>query len=479
MKPKRIAVVGGGIAGLTATFGLSEAQRAGALIEAYLFEASPRLGGALRTERIDACVVEAGADSFLTEKRDAIEVCHQVGLSDQLIGSEDAQRKTLILHQGRLVPLPEGFDFLVPTRFLAAARTPLLSLRDKLALAAEVWVRPPTHTGDESVASLVERHFSPGLRENIVDPLLMAVYGGDSHLLSAQAVLPRLVEMEQRWGSLIRGFRQAARERKRQRAQQPHQATVRGSLFTTLREGLESLVGALGARLGNVRVVCGRRVVEIIATPASGGGYQLRFEGNESFDANAVILALPAYQSARLLAARDPMLADRLAEIPYSSSLIVAVAYDARVQETLPRAFGFLVPREEKLRIRACTFVGQKFRHRVASNRALLRCFLGGVRDEAVLQLSDAEVAATVQRELRRVLRITGDPVFLKVYRWPQALAQYTVGHPERLSVIRSRLAEHRGLFLCGNAYQGVGIPDCIRSGKAAAADCLRQLTQG
>lgn len=221
MTPKRIAVVGGGISGLTAAFTLAQARRQGAPLEEYLFEASPRLGGALHTERVDGCVVESGADSFLTEKCDALELCQQPGLGDQVIGSQDHQRKTWILRRGRMVPLPEGFEFVVPTRLLAVAGTPLLSWRDKLALVMEIFARPPGHKKDESVASFVERHFGRGLLENIVDPLRTGIYGGDAELLSAQAVLPRMVGLEQKWGSLIRGVRHAARERGRPEANSP------------------------------------------------------------------------------------------------------------------------------------------------------------------------------------------------------------------------------------------------------------------
>ncbi|MFQ5777523.1 MAG: protoporphyrinogen oxidase [Terriglobia bacterium] len=478
MTHQRIVVVGGGIAGLTAAYHLAEARRAGAAVEEYLFEAGPRLGGVLRTDSVEGCLVEAGPDSFLTEKRDGVELCRQLGLGPELMGSSDDQRKTWIVHRGSLVPLPEGFEFLVPTRLLAVARTPLLSLRDKLALASEIFFSPPKPPGDETVASFVERHFSRGLVENIVEPLLTAVYGGDADTLSVQSVLPRYVEMEKKYGSLVRGVRRAARDRTRQVASRAGKGKERSPLFTTLRSGLRTLADALRSRLEEIRVVCGRPVNRI--TYAVGGAnsrpFQVWFDNNESFEADALILALPAHGAARLLGELDKHLALVLAEIPYSSSVIVAAGYDASVGETLPPGFGLLVPGKERMRLRACTFVGQKFAHRVPPERTLLRCFLGGMKDEAVLELSDAEVAATVRRELRGILGISAEPLFLRVYRWPKAMAQYTVGHQERLQRIRTRMAAHPGLWLCGNAYEGIGIPDCIRSGRKAAEDCLHLL---
>lgn len=223
---------------------------------------------------------------------------------------------------------------------------------------------------------------------------------------------------------------------------------------------------------------CGRPLVGVTPTAASARstGYRLVFEGNHTFEADAVILALPAYESARLLQDVDGLLATRLSEIPYSSSLIVALGYDAAALTGLPGGFGLLVPRKERRRLIACTFVGQKFSGRVPPGLALLRCFLGGTQDEAVVELSDAAAGATVQRELRSILGIATEPRFQRVYRWRKALAQYTVGHPDCLEVIRARVAQHRGLSLCGNAYHGIGVPDCIRSGRMAAEDCLGQL---
>jgi len=244
-------------------------------------------------------------------------------------------------------------------------------------------------------------------------------------------------------------------------------------VFTTLRDGMDTLVDALRARLEPSRVFCGRRAVELARTPE---GYRISFEGGQSEKADAVVQALPAYESAKLLRPLDAALATALEGIPYSSSLIVALAYKQQGVGELPGGFGFLVPAKEQRRLVACTFVNQKYPGRAPGGTVLLRCFLGGMRDAAALELSDAETLAIVRRELKEILGITAEPLFGRVYRWPRALAQYTVGHAERLETIRQRLAGHRGLFLCGNAYEGIGIPDCIRSGRTAAEECLKQL---
>ena len=466
MAPKRIAVIGGGISGLVAAYDLAKARRAGASIEEYLVEAGPRLGGALRTERVSGCLVEAGADSFLTEKREAAELCRELGLGDELVGSNDAQRGTHILHRGRLEPLPDGLEFFVPARPLSILGTRLMSWRDKLGLAKE-WFQRPRRAPEESVAALVRRHFGPSLLDHIVEPLLAAVYGGDPRQLSARAVLPRLVKMEEESGSLVRALRGSRRPR----------AGERPPLFTSLRSGLVTMATTLEGRLDSERVLRGRRV-EAIELQAN-GGFVLRGAGESVLQADAVILATAAHEAARLLAPLDPPLAQTLGDIPYSSSLIVAVGYDAPVAAQLPPGFGFLVPETEGLRLRACTFVGQKFPHRVPPGRVLFRCFYGGVHDEAALEFSDEEAAVVVQADLRRILRLEAEPLFVRVYRWPRAIAQYTLGHLDRAAAIRSQLTGIRGVHLCGNYFDGIGIADCIRSGRSAASDCLKSVGAG
>jgi oxygen-dependent protoporphyrinogen oxidase len=480
VNPRRIAVVGGGISGLTAAYHLARVRKAGAPIEEHVFEASPRLGGVIHTEHIDGCVVEAGPDAFLTEKREALDLCEQLALVPQLVGSQDDQRRTYILHKGKLVPLPDGFEFMVPARPFAVLSTPLLSLRDKLALAAEPFMRPRPHPHDESVAAFVLRHFGPSLLNNIVDPLLTAVYGGDARRLSAPAVLPRMLEIEQKYGSLVRGMRRAAATRKKNFPATESKTAAPPPIFTSIRNGLQTLVDALLMDLESTRLHCDHRVLRLSdqTEAEAASSYALRLEDREPFRADAVILALPAYWTAKLVRDLDITLAETLTAVHYSSSLIVALGYETEKLDPLPAGFGFLVPPSEPYRIRACTFVGQKFPARVPPERILLRCFLGGMRDEAVLDITDKDALSTVREELKRILGISAEPLFSRVYRWPKAMAQYTVGHHQRLQTIQQRTRRHPRLYLCGNAYEGIGIPDCIRSGRKAAEECLQQFQE-
>jgi oxygen-dependent protoporphyrinogen oxidase len=511
-QPYCIAVLGGGISGLSAAYSLAHARRQGAPIEVILLEAGARLGGIIHTEEVNGFIVEGGPDSFLAEKPEAAELCRDLGLGDSLIGSNDRERRTYVLHnsflhRNQLVPLPDGLALFVPTKFWSMLATPLLPLSNKLAIAAN-WFKQPHTPGaktyalgpkavsasdrfadrspqnascDESVAGFVARHFGDAMVENIADPLLAGIFGGDSARLSVRSALPRFFEMEAQYGNLRRAIIQSGKEREHQ-----SQGTA-GPLFLSLKEGMETLVSALTNRLDDARVLLGKRVVRIEPRQnweASGTGaadvsaskcrrYRICCGDGTFYEADALIVALPAHESCRLVSEIDPSLAQELAGISYTSAMMVALGYGPGVREKLPKGFGFLVPRKEKRRLLACTFVHHKFDYRVPAGHALIRCFFGGARDPDVLYLGDEEVLALLKRELGEILRVTLKPEFSRVFRWLAAMPQYDLGHATRLSRIETRLKQHAGLFLAGNIYTGVGISDCIRSGRSAAERAL------
>ena len=459
---KRVAIIGGGIAGLSAAFYLEQWRRGGAELTYVLYEASPRLGGVIRTERTDdGFLVEAGPDSFLSEKPWARELCRELGIEDRLIGSNDATRQTWMLHGGRLHPLPDGLQFLVPTRGLPIITSGLFSWGTKMRIAAEYFQHPRVTASDESAAAFVERHFGQEMVERLADPLLAGVYGGTAARLSARAVLPRLVALEQQHGSLARGLLQNRK--------QPPVGEAQGSIFTTLNSGMQELVDAVAARLTPVAVRTEAPVQRVSR------GHSLWMvqsaQGVEQFD--SIILALPAYVAAELLADASAKLAAQLRQIPYSSSVTVALAYDAAQVaargRTLPQGFGVLLPRSEGKRMLACTFVHNKFAGRAPDGGLLLRAFLGGTTDEAALELSDEGVLRVVRQELKEILGLDAEPLFALIHRWPRAMAQYEVGHLERVEAIERLRQTLPGLHLIGNAYGGIGVPDCVRAGKEAA----------
>lgn len=472
----RIGIIGGGIAGLAAAYELEKVRAAGQPLAYTLFEAQPRLGGVLASEVVDGAVLEFGPDSFLSEKPAAAELCRELGLGAELIPSNDVARKTCIVVKNRLVPLPDGLMFLVPTRLLPTALTPLFSVKTKIRMALELLHPPRPGTGDESVAALVERHYGAQAVDRLADPLLSGIYGGDSAQLSARTVMPRLVEMEQKYGSLTRGML-AAHRKMHAAVKHPSKAQTGGApIFTTLRGGLQQLVDALTARL-NVASVMTSTPVSAIEKVSS--GWRVQANGaTRNFD--ALIIATPAWTAGALLSQVDASLGEDLSAIPYSSSITVNLVYDKTKIGSLPDGFGFLVPASEGRVMLACTFVHRKFLGRTPPGKSVLRAFLGGARRESLLAESDETIIATVRRELSeilgaKILPANASPEQVRVCRWHRAMAQYAVGHQERMQRIAKRLAALPGLRLVGNAYDGIGIPDCIRLGRQAARELAGQ----
>jgi protoporphyrinogen/coproporphyrinogen III oxidase len=476
----RVAIIGGGISGLAAAFELEQRRRSGSSVTYVLYESSPRLGGVLLTEHIDGCLVEAGPDSFITEKPWATDLCRALRLGDQLIGSSDAVRKTYILVNGRLVVMPDGLMFMVPTKILPTSLSPLFSWKTKLRMAQELFQPPRIADGDESVASLVERHYGQEMVDRLADPLLSGIYGGDAANLSVRAVLPRFAEMERKYGSLSRAML-AARKKAPQNSSKPAPP-----LFTSLKNGMQHLAEAVVSRLTPASLLTNTTVQEIqpegggwvvgsstVGSSTAGVDQERQNTGLQSRQFDAVILALPSHAAAQLLTVVVSELSAELAAINYSSSITVGLAFDRDVRRSLPPGFGFLVPRTEGKRLLAATFVHNKFPHRAPEDRALLRCFLAGANADAAWQLSDDQIVAVVRTELEQILGLRSDPLFARVYRWKSAMAQYGVGHLERLERIERLRQKLPGMALAGNGYRGIGVPDCIRSGRDAAEQVL------
>ena len=446
----KVAIVGGGISGLSAAY---ELQKAG--VDFELFESSARLGGVIRTERVGDFLLEAGPDSFLSEKAAARELCAELGLEGELSGSNDTRRKTYVLVKNKLVPLPDGLQFFVPTDPVATFFSPLFTTKTKLNFLREFFSSPRGSHQDESVADFVTRHFGRDAVERLADPLLSGVYGGQARDLSVQAVLPRMAKMEMERGSLIRAVMATRRPNSGERP----------AIFTTLKGGMQQLVDAIEARLPAAAV---RTNCEVTDIALSQNGWRLRCDG-EAKEFDALVLAIPSPMAGRMLQTAAPDIEGQLRAIRYSSSVIVQFAFAQSRAPRLPQGFGVLVPRAENKRIRAITFVHQKFDGRVPIGGALLRIFLGGTADEAIVPSNDEEITTLVKHELLAILNIREEPVVTRVYRWPQAMAQYEVGHLTRVEVIERRLREMPTLALAGNAYGGIGVPDCIRSGREAA----------
>jgi protoporphyrinogen/coproporphyrinogen III oxidase len=444
----QVVIVGGGIAGLSAAYDLRKAGAPYTLIEKL-----PRVGGVIQTTVRDGCVIEGGPDSFISQKPEALALIQELGLEGEVIGSNDATRVTYILRHGRLARLPEGFRMIVPTRVWPLLKSPIVGWGTKLGMGLELFRKPVAHP-DRSVADFVIDHFGREMLDYIAEPLLSGVYGGDPREMSVNSVLGPFAEMEKKFGSLGRAVLKS------------RAATGGGgSLFKTLRGGLSTLTDRLAqgldARQGTVETL-----------ERQGSGFRVRVNGGW-IEASSAILACPAWASAGLLAGLDGSLSTLLGAIPYTSSATVALCYDAARFDGKRAGHGFLIPRVERARMAACTFVASKFDHRAPADRILLRCFFGGAGDDAVLNEADETLVAMAREELRAILGVTAEPVFTSVARCPRSMAQYTVGHAARWKEIQTRVAAIPGLFLAGNGYTGIGIPDCIRMGRMASASAL------
>jgi oxygen-dependent protoporphyrinogen oxidase len=461
---KRIAIVGGGISGLAAAYTLEEFRRAGKDIEYVLYESSSRLGGVLRTECVDGCIAEAGPDSFLTEKSWALDFCRAIGLGSELIASNDVARKTYILSRGRLVEMPDGLMFMVPTKILPTGFSQLFSWKTKLLMVRELLQPLRANDQDESVAGFIQRHYGPEMVDRLAEPLLSGIYGGESANLSVRAVLPRFAEMERTHGSLGRAMMAA----KKKSGKGPGNAAP---IFTSLKGGMQQLAEAVVSRVAADSL---RTNVNVEAVHADTAGWVVS-AGMQSDHFDGVIVALPAPAAANVLRLASSALSSELSGIPYTSSITVGLGYDREVHQSLPPGFGFLVPRSERKRLLAATFVHNKFPCRASEDRALLRCFFAGANAEGLWAMSDDQLVGIVRNELQGILGLRATPLFVRVYKWKSAMAQYAVGHLERIEHIEKLRQQLPGLALAGNAYRGIGIPDCIRSGQDAA----KQLAAG
>ena len=434
----RVGVVGGGISGLSCAYYLGQAG-----VDAVVFDPAP--GGPIGTVTVEGCILETGPESWLAAKPWAEQLIREIGLGDQLTGSNDAQRRTYILRHGRFVTMPEGLQMVVPTKVLPVLQTDLFSWGTKIRMGLEIF-RNPKSLPDRSVAEFVRDHFGSEAVDYLAEPLLAGVFGGSPDELSAPSVLPKFVEYEQRFGSVVVGtFRD-------KRKPAPKAGGGQQGIFKSLRNGVGTLIDALIARVRLVR----SRVDAIESVDA---GWRLLVDG-EWMEFDRIVLACGANRSAPLIAPLDPDLADLFASIPYTGSSIWTFGYRREDIRHALDAFGFLVPKPERQTIMACTWLQTKWLGRVPADKAVFRCFS-----------TDPNVTReAAQGDLHRLMGITSEPIFALNHRWPDSMPQYTVGHSERVAEIEARIARIPGLYLAGNAYAGIGIPDCVRSAQRAAA---------
>ncbi len=476
-KPRRrIAVIGGGISGLTAANRVRELDPTA---EVRLFEASGRVGGVLQTERREDWLIERSADMFTTREPWALDLCRRIGIADELIETDARYRRAFVVRRGKLVPVPEGFTLMSPAKVWPILTTPLLSPLGKLRLAGEYFTPRKTDEADESLKSFVTRRFGREAFDRLIQPLIGGIYTADPAKLSMQATLPQFVELERRFGSLIRGVRsQGAGVRGQESGGRDQNASgARYGQFLAPRDGMQRLVDAIVARLP--RESLGLNVL-IERIELNGDGWRVFVRGNEGPDTfDELILSAPGAVSSRLVANVDAELASLIGRIPYAGcSVVVLGVRRDRIAHTLD-GFGFVVPAVENRRIIAGSIASVKFPGRAPEGKVLLRVFVGGALQPELSQLPDDELRRIVMDELGELIGLRGEPEFCEVARWPGMMPQYHVGHLDLVRQIEERAAAIPRFALAGNSYRGVGIPFCVRSGEDAAERIVRSAECG
>lgn len=462
-----IVIVGGGIAGLATAYRLEELSREREQpLRFTLLEASDRFGGVIATEQRDDFLLELGPDSFISEKPWALALCRRLGLEPELLGTNDAHRSTFVVHKGKLEPLPQGFMLLAPTQFGPLMRSRIFSWPGKLRMALDLVLPRAREQNDESLGSFVRRRLGREALERIAQPLIGGIYTADPDQLSLAATMPRFLHMEREYRSVIYALWQASR-----RNPQTTKGTsgARWSLFVTLQSGMQRLVSALTEHLtiGTLRQRC--PVTSVRYQTVGPSRWTVDCGDGSSLHADGLVLATPAFAAAQLVHGFDHALSQHLSGIPYSSTATVNMAYR---RDQIPHSlngFGFVVPRVEQRSVLAGTFSSVKYAGRAPSDHALLRTFVGGALQAELFERDDAEIRTLVRTELHQLLGIEAEPLLTRIARYPQSMPQYRVGHLQLVDEIEKQVAEHPGLALAGNAYRGVGLADCVRSGEAAA----------
>jgi oxygen-dependent protoporphyrinogen oxidase len=489
---KRIVIIGGGITGLSAAYRVLERDHdGGAQIEVTLLEASSGIGGIVQTRERDGFLLESGPDSFISEKPEAIRLAERLGLESHLIETNQSHRRSFVVQQGKLLPVPEGFHLLAPGRLWPFLQSDLFSWPGKARMAMELLlprrnINGDAATADESLAQFVRRRLGREALERIAQPMVGGIYTADPETLSLRATMPRFLEMEREHGSVIRALRKQSRSPTEKEDLSGTQAVsgARYSLFLSFDRGMQLLTDKLADAIansssGSVRPNTRVESLELQhATPKEPASWKIRTNNNETLTADAVCLSLPSFVCARLLRNVDAPLASELENIAYASSSTINLAYQ---REDIPHpldGFGFVVPFVEKRSLIACTFSSVKFAGRAPQDRVLLRAFAGGALQPEMFGLDDSELISRVRSDLRDLLGIERPPLFGEVSNWGRSMPQYTLGHLERVKRIRERAVSLPNLALAGNAYSGPGIPDCIRSGETGADKLIEMLAK-
>ena len=486
---KRVIIVGGGAAGLGAAYKVRRAAEAGHDVDCILLEKDDRLGGKLASDIVrdpegGEYVVDGGCDAFVSGKPAIGRIARMLGIADAMVPAREENKKTLIVKGRRLIELPDGIMMFAPTKLVPLATTPLYSWPAKFRMALD-WFLPrkvrwaegeTAQDHDETLESFVVRRMGRESLDRLAEPLVGGVHASDPSQMSIAATFPNFLEMEQEFGSLIRGFLAERKKREEMRAKYPPKPGAKPwAFFNTFYRGMEQLTDGMAEAVGAERIRTG---AEVEAIGRAGEGWRVTLAGGEVVEGDALIVATEAWAATRLMRDVDDELADLLASIPCSSSATVPMAFRAEDCPFDKRWFGILSPLVEKRPLLAVTLSSSKWPDRAPEDRVLLRGFIGGPANQHLLETTDEELIETVRQQLVELLGMKPDaqPVYASVYRWVGGMPQYTLGHLDRVDEIERRTAAVAGLELAGGAFRGVGVPNCIESGERAVTKVLADL---
>lgn len=453
----RIAVIGGGISGLAAAHRLVELNPD---FDIHVFEGDGRLGGVLQTTTTDdGYLLENSADNFITNIPYALDLCRRLGMEEELLPTNEALRKAYVVRRGKLYPVPDGFVLMAPNKMWSVITTPILSWAGKLRLAKEYFVPKREDTSDECLESFVTRRLGKEAYERLVQPLIGGIYTADPTKLSIQATLRQFVEMERKHGSLIK----AAREKKADNGKK-NESGARYSMFVAPQHGMGQLITKLTERLSGQTIHLNSPVTSVERT----GEHWTVQTTTETHSCDAVIMALPAPHASKVLGA-FPVLNENLGAIPYAGCSVAILAVDEKQIGRPVAGFGFVVPEIENRKILAGSFSSAKFPGRAPDGKVIIRVFVGGACHPELADLADDEMKQIVLKELGELIGLRGEPEKFLVTRWMGKMPQYHLGHLDRVAALEAEAKKLPGFELAGNAYRGVGVPQCIQSGEQAA----------
>jgi len=456
----KIAIIGGGISGLSCAYFVQESFRQNQIpISLKVFESENHFGGSIRTQQKDGFTYESGPDTFISEKPWGVNLCKRLGLESELIGVRPEHQRSSMVYQGHLYPIPKGFYLMASPSLKTLSELPFVSWKGKLRMMLEPFIPAggPV-SGDESVAAFMRRRFGEEALWRIGQPMIGGIYTADPETLSLEATFPKFRDMERRYGSVVRGLR--ARADAEQGVSGP-----RYGLFLSFRNGMQTLIDRLRKDLGDV-LCSGKKLTSLVQKAQ---GWELEFADGSCDQADLLCLAVTAPAAARLTDALSPLLSEALRRTPYEDAVTVNLAFKALDCPALPAGAGFVIPKIEELPLVGVTIAHQKFEGRVPCDGVLIRAFIGGVYHREVLKYNDTQLEVLAFETVRKLLRIRAKPLWTSLVRYPEAMPQFLVGHFSGAALLREQLKAFPGLFMTGNYFSGVGIPDCVHEAEKTA----------